>query len=82
MDKPSDWDVLTQRFDYHPEGWVKHYTQLLVENNPIAGFVHILLNAGLYINQHFLECRLEFWISWVETSLAVNRFWVLDNFAD
>ncbi len=25
-----------------PGGWVKHLTQLLVENNPIAGFVHIL----------------------------------------
>ncbi len=42
MDKPSDWVVLTQRLGYCPEGWVKHLTQMLVENNPIAGFVHIL----------------------------------------
>ncbi len=32
---------LTQRLGYCPEGWVKHLTQQLVENNPIAGFVHI-----------------------------------------
>ncbi len=35
----------------------KHLTQLLVENNPIAGFVHILPSAGFYLTQHFLECR-------------------------
>ncbi len=32
---------LAQRLGYCPEGCVKHLTQLLVENNPIAGFVHI-----------------------------------------
>ncbi len=26
---------------YCPEGWVKHLTQMLVENNPIVGFVLI-----------------------------------------
>ncbi len=33
----------TQRLGYWllAEGWVKHFIQLLVENNPIAGFVHI-----------------------------------------
>ncbi len=31
-------------------------TQPLGQNNPIAGFVHILLRAGLYLTQHFLEC--------------------------
>ncbi len=31
---------LTHRSGYCPEGWVKHLAQLLVENNPIAGFVH------------------------------------------
>ncbi len=43
----------TQRLGYCPEGWFKHLTQLLVENNPIAGFVHILPSAGLYLTQHF-----------------------------
>ncbi len=33
-------------------------TQMLGQNNPIAGFVHILPNAGLYLTQHFLECNL------------------------
>ncbi len=56
MDKPSDWVVLTQLLGYCPEGLVKLLTQLLVENNPIAGFVHILPSAGLYLTQHFLEC--------------------------
>ncbi len=41
-----------------PSGWVKHLTQLLVENTPVAGFVHILLSAGLYWTQHFIECKL------------------------
>ncbi len=31
---PSDWVVKTQRFGYGTEGWVKHLTQLLFENNP------------------------------------------------
>ncbi len=26
---------------------------MLGQNNPIAGFVHILPNAGLYLTQHF-----------------------------
>ncbi len=34
MDEPSDWVVFTQRLGYCPEGWVKHLTQLWVENNP------------------------------------------------
>ncbi len=42
-----------QRLGYCPEGWFKHLTQLLVENNPIAGFVHILPSTGLYLTQHF-----------------------------
>ncbi len=29
---------------------------MLGQNNPIAGFVHILPNAGLYLTQHCLEC--------------------------
>ncbi len=49
-------DVLTQQLGYCPQGWVKHLTQLLVENNPIAGFVHILASAGLHLTQHFLDC--------------------------
>ncbi len=56
MDEPSDRVVLTQWLGYCPEGWVKHLTQRLVENNPIAEFVHILPSAGLYLTQHFLEC--------------------------
>ncbi len=32
-------------------------TQPLGKNNPIAGFVHILPSAGLYLIQHFLECN-------------------------
>ncbi len=44
MDKPSNWVVLTQ------------LSKLLVENNPIAWFVHILPSTGLYLAQHFLEC--------------------------
>ncbi len=60
MDKPSDWVVLTQRLGYCPEGWDKHLTQLLIENNPIAWFVHILPSAGLNLTQHFLECMLDF----------------------
>ncbi len=28
-----------QQLDFCPEGWVKHLTQRLVENNLIAGFV-------------------------------------------
>ncbi len=55
MDKPSDWVVLTQRLGYCTEGLVKQLTQLLVENYPIAGFVHILPSAGLYLTQHFLH---------------------------
>ncbi len=53
MDKPSDCVGLTQRLSYCPEDWVKHLTQLLVENNPVAGFVHTLPSAGLYLTQHF-----------------------------
>ncbi len=52
MDKPSNWVVLTQRLGYCPEGWVKHLTPLLVENNPTNGFVHILL---FVFNPAFLE---------------------------
>ncbi len=29
----------------------------LLGSNPTAGFVHILPSAGLYLTQHFLECR-------------------------
>ncbi len=46
MDKPSDWVDLTQWLGYYPEGWVKHLTQPLVENNPITGFAHILPALG------------------------------------
>ncbi len=34
MDKPSDLIVFIQQLGYCPEGWVKHLTQLLTENNP------------------------------------------------
>ncbi len=34
----------------------KPVTQPLGLNNPIAGFVHILPSAGLYLTQHFLVC--------------------------
>ncbi len=54
MDKPSNWVVLTQRLGYYPECWVKHLTQPLCQNNPIAGFVNILPSTGLYLTQHFL----------------------------
>ncbi len=33
-------------------------TQPLGLNNPIAGFIHILPSAGLYLTQYFLECAL------------------------
>ncbi len=39
---------------FNPTFWV--VPQPLGQNNPIAGFVHILSCAGLYLNQHFLEC--------------------------
>ncbi len=51
--------VLTQRLGYYPEGLVKHLTQPLGQNNPIAGFVHISPSAGLYLTQHFLECNFQ-----------------------
>ncbi len=54
MDKPSNWVVLTKQLGYYPEGWVKHLTQILGQNNPIAGFVHISPSTGLYLTQHFL----------------------------
>ncbi len=38
--------VLTQRLGYCQEGWDKHLTQLLVKNNPIAGFVQIYPTLG------------------------------------
>ncbi len=55
MDKPSIWLVLTQQLGemFNPTFWV--VTQTLGQNNPIAGFVHILPSAGLYLTQHFLE---------------------------
>ncbi len=53
MDKPSDWVVFTQRLGYCPEGWVKHLTQLLVENKPAC-----VLSNILFLTQHFLECNL------------------------
>ncbi len=40
---------------FNPTFWA--VTQLLGLNNPIAGFVHILPSAGLYLTQHFLECK-------------------------
>ncbi len=39
---------------FNPTFWA--VTQPLGLNNPIAGFVHILHSAGLYLTQHFLEC--------------------------
>ncbi len=30
------------------------WLRMLGQNNPIAGFVHILPSAGLYLTQHFL----------------------------
>ncbi len=57
MDKPNDC-FLIQWLGHCPEAWVKHLTQLLVENNAITGFVHILPSAGLYLTQHFLECSI------------------------
>ncbi len=39
MDKPSDWVVSDPAVGLRLG---KHLTQLLVENNPIAGFVHFL----------------------------------------
>ncbi len=54
MDKPSDWVVFTQRLGYCPEGWVKHLTQLLVENKP----AWCVLSNILFLTQHFLECNL------------------------
>ncbi len=36
---------MTQRLGYCPNDWVKHLTQLLVQNNPIAGVVHILTSV-------------------------------------
>ncbi len=81
MDKPSDWVVLTQQLGYCPEGWVKHLTQLLVENNPIAGFVHILPSAGFYLTQHFLEYSYEDIAMWQKTLVSPiyfckhYRFW-------
>ncbi len=61
MDKSSYWVVLTQRLGYYPEGWVKHLTQPLDQNNPVAGFVHISPSTGLYLTQHFLECASRWW---------------------
>ncbi len=58
MDEPSDWVVFTQRLGYCPEGWVKHLTQLLVENNPACVLSNIYpASTGLYLTQHFLECK-------------------------
>ncbi len=37
--------------------WVV-FNQPLGKNNPIAGFVHILQCAGLFLTKHFLECRI------------------------
>ncbi len=36
MDEPSNRVVFTQQLGYCSEGWVKHLTQLLVENNPAS----------------------------------------------
>ncbi len=61
---------------FWPSGWVKHLTQLLVENNPIAGFVHILLSAGLYLTQHFFrECKFQNHSDGALTSNKPNGFW-------
>ncbi len=38
---------------FNPTVWT--VTQPLSLNNPIAGYVHILPSAGLYLTQHFLS---------------------------
>ncbi len=39
---------------FDPTFWV--VIQMLGQNNQIAGFVHIVPNAGLYLPSIFLEC--------------------------
>ncbi len=47
---------LTQRLGSMFNPTFYEVTQMLDQNNPIAGIVHILANSGLYLTQHFLEC--------------------------
>ncbi len=48
LNKTQDWIKYgrTQRLGYCPEGWVKHLTQLLVENNPACVRSNIYLALG------------------------------------
>ncbi len=39
----------------NPTFWA--VTKPLGLNNPIAGFLHILASAGLYLTHYFFECR-------------------------
>ncbi len=50
----TDWVVFNQQLGwmFNPTFWP--VTQPLGQHNPIAGFVHILPSAGLYLIQHFL----------------------------
>lgn len=38
--------------------WVK-YGQMLGQKNPVAGFVHIVPSAGLYLTHHFFRASKE-----------------------
>ncbi len=41
-----DWVASIQRVGYWPEGWVKHLTKLLVENNPACVLSNIYPALG------------------------------------
>ncbi len=55
---------------FNPTFWA--VTQPLGLNNPIAGLVHILPTAGLYLTQHFLECTHR---GRQEDASTLNTFW-------
>ncbi len=69
MYKPNNCVVLTQQLGYYPEGWVKHLTQPLGQNNPIPGFVHISTNTGwvvfnpafFWVHPLFIEWKRAAW---------------------
>ncbi len=63
------WIVFNQQLGcmFNPTFW--EVTQPLGLNNPIAGFIHILPSAGLYLIRQSLECRC------VKTCIFVNNRW-------
>ncbi len=62
MDKHSNFVFLTLRLGSMFNPTFYEVTQMLDQNNPFAGIVHILADSGLYLTQHFLVYHYKYQI--------------------